>query len=330
MIFPKLLSGLGVGFTERSIQIAHMDCFGRVLAVEQKALKTGIVVDDFVLDPEALKKELSGLLKKMGLGGKSLRTSVLVPDSRVYTYTMLVDLDIPKDERESVVFNAAQKQIPLPLDTARTVVFPGKKEQDKIRMTLYAAESVILDKIEACFEPSDFQVVSLDMRTKSAFQFAMHGLAPHHQVPKGCVGILEFEQSWVTFSFYAQSGACLLSQSISLTESGAKKKKSDALSKEDVDTIIRVFDEIVLYLESIPHEIGMLLVSGDHAEIDEWIDVFKKQAKEYEVDSMQDLLMSIPKTKKIDRMFGTVLGASLRAAKPWNYSDQHNFLKKII
>ncbi len=330
MFLDRYLSGIGIDLSDHHIRLAKVGFFGRVVHLEEVVLKEGLVVDDKIEQVDQLKHILADRLNTLNLHGAGYHTTVLVPESRVFSSSFLTE-DSVKDSGAMIrAKTQAQRDIPIPFSQARVDVSQGRKEQGGIRTTVYAVEERILKALEDVVAMPLLRPLAFEANTKALFRlFQCFGNkrlqdAGHTAV----VVIVDVGHSWTTVSFYGLGGSNLFSRTIPHHHRMEVSRGSRLLSSDVVNSIIETIRETMVFFTCKQFTIQAFLLAGVEAADAQLVQKIRAvhQAEIHPQGIAEVVAIPGVKAQDVNR-FGSAIGAALRAAKPWRYTYQHNFLR---
>lgn len=314
--FDRYLSGIGIDLSEHHIRIAHLSLLGGVKRLEEIKLEQGFLVDERVEKP----KELSELLRKE-LAKRSLLTSMratlLIPESRVFSSHFFLDRLVKGEEVSQAAIPIAQRQIPLPFSQASVTVSQGEKESEGVRTTVYAVEKQVLKDFVSLI-PTELSRIAAEANTKALLRFYQTLKKPVSDGvdTRALIGIVDVGNSWTTIALYSPIGSSLFSRTFSYhSKTGLVDRISGSL--QDID----------VYLKTIQRKIGIVLFSGVEGADAELFGKVKEQAASLVMQMIGDVVSTPGVSKKDAHTFGAAIGAALRSIHPRKFSYQHNLLR---
>lgn len=318
------LSGIGVDISDHHVRIAQMSAFGSVQKLMEIELPEGLVQDEKVVEGDKLKEIVSTRLKKEELVDGGLKTTLLVPESRVFASSMLLPSTKRGEEARHEAIDRAQREIPIPFEQAVPVVSFGAKTDGQTRTTVYAIEKDVFAGLKNIFDPPHFRPVAMEANSKALLRlFQRHGKSSLQvKDAKTLIGLVDIGHSWATISAYLSDGSNLFSRTISFHRIGGASKESAKLSQATIDFIHSTIEEVVVYFTEKQVKIGFFLFAGVEAEDDR----FKKEETFYQ---MGDVVEVSGQKKRVIHIFGAAIGAAIRSAHPLQYRHQHNFINGL-
>jgi len=323
-MFDSWFTGLGIDLSDHHLRLAQVNIFGHIKKLEEIKLPEGIVVDEKVVKPEELKTILSQTLQKKGFGNGPYRTTLLIPESRVFSHSMLLEAKLKREERLALARDFAQKEIPIPFSQATLCFSPGGRENGKIRTKVYVAHKEVLNPLLQAVDHPALRVKAVEANTKSLFRLLMRFDQETKQT-NDLIGIVDVGHSWTTMAFYSNTGSSLVSRTIPHPKPKAEKRQVGSyLDPATVDKILGTLKETVVFFQQEERKIGIIVFGGVEAQDP----LLKSQAKQLEVPSF--LMAERVSLKRIAdvhiQVFGSAIGAAFRSMSPRTYSNQHNFL----
>lgn len=323
-LFTQYLTGLGMDISEHHVRIAHTTVFGSIRNLMEVELPEGLVVDEKIVETEALREILRKRLEKEGLMDQRIRTTFLIPESRVFATSFL----FPESKKGPLWFHEAidraQQDIPIPFDEAVAVAAQGAKYKGQIRTTVYAIERDVFQGLQGIVDASAMTPVAMEANSKALLRlFQRYGKrALQHRDPKTLIGLVDIGHSWATISLYLPDGSNLFSRTLSYHVNASKTKDPVRLPQTTVDFIHRTIEEVVVYFKGQETKIGLFLFAGVEAEDER----FKKDKLFYQ---MGDVVEVAGLNKKSIQTYGAAVGAAMRSVLPYRYQRQHNFISGL-
>lgn len=322
-------TGLGIDLSDHHLRLAQVGLFGSVHRLEEVVLPEGLVVDEQVEKLDELKTILKERLHTFELTNRSYRTTVLVPESRVFSHSGLISTDVKREERKSRALDAAQREIPVPFSQAQVCVSFGGKEDDQIRVTVYAVARQVFDSLHAAFAESTLRLVAMEANTKALLRLiSTFGNEMLQKIaPDSLIAIVDVGHAWTTLSLYTRAGSSVFSRTIPHTRKKKMNVVKTMLPDDTVDTIVETLRETVLFFEQKHLLIGCVVLGGVEAKDER----FREKLGNDEKKIPTCLISEVVKLRGISEgqlhAFGSAIGAALRSSKPWQHAYQHNFLE---
>ncbi len=320
-LLNQYFSGIGVDVSNHHVRVVQMTAFGSIQKLIEMDLPEGLVQDEKVTEVEALREIVNKRLEKEGLVDGGLRTTLLVPESRVFASSLLLPSTKNTEQARHEAMDQAQREIPIPFEQAVAVVSQGAKQDKQIRETVYAIERAVFDGLKQTFDPAHFRLIAMEANSKALLRLFQHYGQPKLQVreAKTLIGLVDIGHSWATISLYLPDGSNLFSRTLSY-QSGAGIKESARLPQATVDLIHSTIEEVVVYFTQKQTKIGLFIFAGVEAEDER----FKKEGSFYQ---MGDIVVIGDQKKRAIHTYGAAIGAAMRSVHPFQYSHQHNFIK---
>lgn len=319
--YNKHFTGIGVDISEHHVRIAHLSVFGSVQKLIEIDLPEGLVQDEKIVHAEELRKIVNDRLNKEGLVNGGLRTTLLIPESRVFATGFLIPASKSKDAARLEAIDHAQKEIPIPFENAVAVVSRGARVNQQVRTTAYAIEQEVFQGLTQVFDPTHFGITAMEANSKAILRLFQRYGRKDLQVRDAntLVGLIDIGHAWATISLYMPDGSNLFSRTLSYQGVRGDTKDGSRLPKETVDFIHRTIDEVVVYFNEKKTKIGLFIFAGVEAEDDR----FKKEGSFYQLG---DVVRLGDQKKRAIHTYGAALGAALRSVHPYQYAYQHNFI----
>lgn len=319
------VTGLGIDLSDHHLRLAQVTLLGRVKKVEEVVLPEGIVQDEQVLNPQKLQEIVASMLKEKHLDRTSYRTTILVPESRVFSYSMLLDASLKGEDRMLRARTLAQKEIPLPFSQAQLCFSDGGREDGKVRTTVYALHNEVFDPLVKSFSHPSLHVRAIETNSEALFRLVMHAADQTQKSPHHLLVIVDVGHDWTTVTLYTAEGSSLLSRTIPhLSGQKRKENRGSSVPASVVDSLIDTLREIMVFSTQNTWQIERIVCAGVEAQDTELI----KRAKALEVPCV--LIGEHVKTSGISKQdmhrFAAAIGAAMRAANFHGNSYQHNFL----
>jgi Tfp pilus assembly PilM family ATPase len=320
-VFDQYLSGIGVDISNHHVRIAQMTSFSSIQKLIEIDLPEGLVQDERVISAKALKEIVNKRLEKEGLLNGGLRTTLLVPESRVFASSLLLPATKKGEEARHEAIDRAQREIPIPFEQAVVVVSQGARQENEIRHTVYAIDKGVFDGLRQVFDPLHVRMIAMEANSKALLRIFQRYGQSNLQVKdlKTLIGLVDIGHSWATISLYLKDGSNLFSRTLSYKSAGGVRDATH-LPQITVDLIHSTIEEVVVYFSEKQTKIGLFLFAGVEAEDER----FKKDGLFYQ---MGDVVTVGDQKKRAIHTYGAAIGAAMRSVHPFQYSHQHNFIK---
>lgn len=328
-LFSKFTSGIGIDISEHHIRIAKVSVFDGIQDLVEAEFEEGLIVDEHVVEHEKLqeifKKKIS-----VSLAGGPMRATLLLPESRVFSSSMILPKGLKGQGLEKEARRKAQSRIPIPFKKANVAVLKGGQEPGGIRTSLYAADREVTKGFAGVIDTSTAKLIAIEANTKS-----IHRLITKYRdkqfLPKDhstLMAIVDVGHSWTSVAVYTAEGSNVFSRSISYRHMGERKISTGKLSEQVVDRLIETIHEIVVYFDRRSQKIASVYLSGVEALDEKLVSTIDK------ITSEETPVLTLGKAISLRGLdehkfhtFGAAIGAGIRSAFPRKYAYQHNFLK---
>ena len=328
-IFDRITTGVGIDVSEHHIRLAHVSWLGSVKDTFEIELPDGLIVDDKVVRPEEIKKILKQKLGKVSWAQSPLRTTLLIPDSRVFYSGFMLPKSLKGDALQTEALSRAQKQIPVPFSKARTDITQGDRLDDSVRTTVYAVEQEVINGFQDIFSETPLNIMAIEANSKAVFRLVQkypHNDQKNEKNSEGVIVVADLGRQWMTMSVYTQKGSCLYSRSVSYAHSSKENNDKEEVSKSVVDIVSGALQETVIYSTKNGMKIQHVLLSGVEAWGKSFELLSKKKIEEVSLVRLGDILSVHYMSAKDVHVFGAAVGAALRASFPMRYGYQHNLI----
>ena len=323
----KYLSGVGIDISDHHIRMAQISYFNRIEYLHEIVLPDGLVQDEKIVKTAELKKLLQEQIKSSPFAKTKIKTTILVPESRVFSSSFVLKGKQKGEEMKLEAMKRGQKDIPLPFGQAITSISQGSSEDGGVRTTVYAAQKEIVKNIQDLFDPNIFKVHSMEANTKALFRLCkklVHTGLPTEE--KNLIGIVDIGHSWTTISLYTPRGSSVFSRTFSYQKSVSQDQNSALLSQKTVDMIISTILESVVYFDENGMKASLFILAGVEATSQNLIAASKKIKDKTSIKQIGQIVKVPGITPEQVHTFGPAIGAAIRSVHSHKYSYQHNFI----
>jgi hypothetical protein len=328
----SFFTGVGIDISEHHIRFAQVSLFRRVKVLQEVELPDGLIVDERVQDAEKVKKLLNKKFASSALKGCDCRATLLIPESRVFSFSFILPKGLKKDQIVVEAKKIAQREIPIPFSKADVSVSQGSAEEGGVRTTLYAVDSELAAGFKDVVRATPFRLIAMEANTKSVLRL-IGTFQKNAQIPKKAkdlIVIVDVGHSWTSISAYTLKGSNVYSRSFShhsLAHTHTDGKHG--LSQSIVDTIIETIDEVMVYFQQRERTVTSVYLSGFEA-LDRKLNIGLKKitSKEVPVQPLSDNIKLSGVDSEKMHQFGSAIGAAIRSSSPFLYNYQHNLLVK--
>lgn len=318
------LQGIGIDISNHHVRFACVSRFHGVLEMQEIQIPDGIVVDEKVVQPEKLKALIFQGIRQSRLGKKTYRTTALVPESRVFSSSMVMPGSAKKPGIRNQAIRKAQQKIPIPFNQAAIVLAQGKKTKAGHRVNVYVSQKEVLNGLARAVSLPTFKPMAFEVNSKALLRLFTK-FAPKKERAigkKGIIGVVDVGHSWTTIAIYTLFGSLLFSRTLSHKQ----KETNGELSEETVKSIVETIQEVVQFFTQHKMHISLFMLGGVEAMQPNLVSAVKQQ-KEFRAAPVSDLVVLKGISKKDLHRFGAAIGAAYRSVQPRKYAYQHNFLK---
>ena len=328
-LFSKLTTGVGIDISEHHIRLARVSVFGVVKELIEIEIPDGLIVDEKVEKLKEVQELFQKKFRASSFKDISLRATVLLPESRVFSHGFLLGKEIKGKELKEKSLSIAQREIPILFTHAKTAISQGSQEAGGVRTTVYAVDSDVADGFQNVISVMPFNIIAVETNSKAILRLIYKYRAKEHLTTKlaDLIALVDVGHTWVSVTVYTPKGSNMYSRSNSYIQLGVKTVNRKLPKKGVEKSIIDTIKEIVVYFNNHEQAITSVYISG--------LDLLDKQAvseinkiigKDSSVFKLGDTLSIKGLDDKKIQTFGPAIGAALRSAVPWKYTYQHNFL----
>jgi len=328
-LLDRFTTGIGIDISQHHLRLAQVSLFGTVWNTHEIELPEGLIQDDAVLKPSELQTLIKQKLSRLSWIQPGTPAVLLLPDSRVFYYGDLYPSSLKGSQLKAMVFEKAQKEIPLPFSQAILTLSQGDRVEDQTRTTVYAVEREVIKGFTSLFSERLVRLIAVETNSKSVLRFVQKTIRSEHRhllKQNNVFFLIDLGSSWMNASVYTKKGACLYTRSIPYKQFTHEKRSSAKLPQTIVDSIAGVIDEIVLHFRQEGISLECVLLSGVEAWDERFIAKPLSEEGTLSVIRVGDVLDVKTLTPKELHVFGACIGAGIRAATPFIYNYQHNFL----
>lgn len=327
---PLLSSGIGIDVSDHHIRIAYVNHSGIPVGLYELVLSPGYIVDDKIEKPKELKEQIKKLLVKSGISDISADTTILVPESRVFSTSFVMSADkISKEEKKAKMIEKGQEDIPMPFKDAFIAFRDGAKVSEGVRGTVLAVQKDILNSLQTVFAGEQFPLVAVESNNKAVDRlYANFGL-PEFLITEDTqmLMIVDIGHRWTNITVYDITGATVFSRSIAvrkLTDKSGGKLK--LITKDVLIKICGAIKEAHKFFSESGYSIPFIIIAGVEGGQPNVAELCDKSIKSSKVIRMGSVV-SIPNiSEKELQIYGSAIGAALRSVKQHKYRKDHNFI----
>ncbi len=318
------LHGIGIEVSDSHIYLARVAKNGTPEELIEFTLKSPYILDDLVVNADALQSLFSKILGKTSFGKLDFRAVLLMPESRVFS----LNLTIPRlknTERQTEILRLAQERIPLPLKQSTISIRTIQKNRSEEEIEMILAETTAIDGFKKAFLTTNTNTHIIEPSGAALHRL----LKTHASVPlkleNGDVYLLvDLGLHWINVSVYNDSEARLFTRSLAMHFDAEMQKMS--AEKRYEKKLIEALADIVLYLEKDDWLTKYIILTGQEAVSDVLLRECKKRFPEIDLSLLSDKVEVKGVSKAKMAKFGKVIGAALRATNSRTYSKDHNFI----
>ncbi|MFH1632226.1 MAG: pilus assembly protein PilM [bacterium] len=317
-------SGIGIDLSDHHVRLAWVGRKGRTKGLYELDLAHGLIVDDLVVKPEGLAKQIGALINKTGISDETARATVLVPESRVFSKTLVIPRNKDKEALISEARAAAQLEIPIPFSKAYVQVEQAKKSGKEMQMTVFVVQKEVVDGLKKAFSQTSFEFVAAEVGGQALCRLYLdYGL----EIPKdrdSLFLVIDIGHSWTNISVFDIMSLEIFSRSVQARRRRSTGK-AEPLMQEGIENICNAISETVSFVEGLEREIFIGIVAGVEGGQKEVSEACSKVFKKCPLLRIGDAVEVPGLSKEEIHTYGAALGAALRSVKPSIYKNHHNF-----
>lgn len=322
-----MFTGLGIDISDHHIRIAEVSFFGVVKRMHERELPKGVVIDEKIQKPDALRLELEKLLETIPSSGRGKqKVTLLIPESNVFSSSFILPRSVGREalEKESLV--QGQKDIPMSAEQGYVTISQGEKVEGGIRTTLYLSPKEVIDSLKEVARHEGLELVAMEANTKALFRTVKKHL-PSSLRPVNVdqrVVVVDVGNSWTTISMYTPTGANIFSRTMKHKNETSLEER-EVLSGEAIEAITSGLKESMLYFQKQGASISMVVLAGVEAKSPGLQKALEQFTKETSVQLIGDAINIKGVTAEELHTYGGAIGAAMRSVQPFRYRKQHNF-----
>jgi hypothetical protein len=327
-MFQNFFSGIGIDVSNHHVRLARVSVFNKIHGLKEIILPVGLVEDEKVAQPNEIKKIIEQAMNEWNLPKDSFRTTVLVPESRVFFTNVVLDKKMSNASAFEAAKNLAQKDIPIPFNQVSLVTSKGEVSDNDQLINVYTCQKEIIEGLKNAVNLPFFKPVAMETNSKALLrlfnQFAPS--AGKSKIQKDLIGVVDIGHDWTTVSVYTSFGSLLFSRSLSYGDSVKENQGIPILPLKTVELIVETIKEVKEFFLGQNKKIAMFLLCGVEAIQKDVLNACEQEEKSFLTVSVGKLVQ-IPSLTEADiHCFGSAIGAACRSLSPGKYSYQHNFL----
>lgn len=308
-------TGVGIDISDEHVRMALVNRRGVPKGVYEVQLPKGLIVDDAVEKPGALLKQLQSFMTSAGIEGGKYATTLLVPESRVFTASFVLPADTLFADLEEDATLEAQRTIPIPFRDAIVEVVSGVRSKEGRRVTVFAAHQDLLEGLALGFSIESLAIMSAESNNLALMRlfsrFGHKNLRPRSL--NELLVIVDIGSVWTNITVYDKINTVVLSRSV---ERGHAQSISETLS------------EIRTYFVQKGFKVPVILLAGVNGADPKLDASCKKVMPKVGVYHIGEVIRVPGTSSEHIHAFGAAIGAGMRAADPKAYKSNHNFLRE--
>lgn len=309
-------TGVGIDISDEHVRMAIVNRRGIPKGVYEVELPKGFIVDDAVANSGGLLKQLQSFMSQAGMDGRKKHpTTLLVPESRVFTASFVLPADTSTADIEEEATLEAQRTIPIPFRDAIVEVVSGVRSKEGRRVTVFAAHQDLLEGLALGFSIESLSIISAESNNLAIMRlfnrFGHRALRPRSL--NELLIIVDIGSVWTNITVYDKINTVVLSRSV---------------ERGHPQSICETLNEIRMYFVQEGFKVPVILlagVNGADPKLDAECKKVMPKVGTYHIGEV----IGVPGTSSEHiHAFGAAIGAGMRAADPKSYKSNHNFLRE--
>jgi hypothetical protein len=325
-------SGIGVDISDHHIRLAWVSHTGTPKGLYELSLTPGLIVDDKIVKPKHLKKEMVALFAKSQLDQLTIPKVILLPESRLFSTSFQLSREVKGEDLTLTAKKIGQRSIPIPFNQTFVDVAQGATIGDQIRTGVFAVQKSILEPLIDIFSHEQRPLVAVEGNNLAVFRlYQQFYNGPKQRLAENdLVMIVDVGHRWTNITLYDKIGLLIFSRSIALRKlSDTSRGISKKLTAEAIAHVCSVMKETLEYFQSQGNVVKLAIVAGVEGEQKEIYQACAKDLKPFPVVRVGEAV-TVPDASPTDvHVFGAAIGAGLRASRARHYAARHNFLRSI-
>lgn len=309
-------TGIGIDISDEHVRMALVNRRGIPKGVYEVQLPKGFIVDDAVKDSGKLLKQLESFMNDAGIQStKKHPTTLLVPESRVFTASFVLPADTHLADLEEDATMEAQRTIPIPFRDAIVEVVSGVRSKEGRRVTVFAAHQDILEGLALGFSIESLSIMSAESNNLALMRlFSRFGHKNlHPRSLNELLVIVDIGSVWTNITVYDKINTVVLSRSV---------------ERGHPQSICETLKEIRTYFVQKGFKVPVILLAGVSGADPKLDAACKKVMPKVGVYHIGEVIRVPGTSSEHIHAFGAAIGAGMRAANPKAYKSNHNFLRE--
>ncbi len=323
---PLFNTGMGIDISDHHVRFARVAHSGTPTSLLEIKIPHGFIVDDIVVKPKTLKKDLSKRMGEAGLLEVKDKATILIPESRVFSTSFMIEKSFKGEEFVSQAMSLAQKEIPIPFSDCFVDVHKGKRINSDYRVSVIAVEKSVISGLAETFNDPFLSTEIMESNNASLHRVYREYHKKEFTLPSenDLVMIVDIGHRWSNLTLYDILSASVFSRSIALRElSDTSRGIVKTLSKE---MIVKICEKIKQTLEAFQaknQRIPLVIVAGVEGAQEQTCQYCTKVIKNSLVKRLGEVV-EIPGISLEDiHVYGAAIGAGLRSAKARSFTKEH-------
>jgi len=322
-------TGLGIDISDHHVRFARMSHSGRPTSLLEIKLPHGLIIDDQVTKPKTLKKELEKRMQESGFVDTEDKATILIPESRVFSTSFLIDKGLRGEEFTAQAVGLAQKEIPIPFTECYVDVHKGRRVDSQSRVSVLAIEKSVVNGLVQAFGSMSFKAEMMESNNAALHRVYREYHKKEFTLPseEDLVMIVDIGHRWSNITLYGTMSASVFSRSIALRElSDTSRGVVKSLTKEMIQKICERIKQILDLYADQGLRTPLVIVAGVEGIQDGICNYCSKIIKKCVIKRIGDVV-DIPDLASQDvHVYGAAIGAGLRASKIRSFSKEHKII----
>lgn len=322
-------SGIGIDVSDHHVRFARSSFSGKSLGLFEFVLPSGLIVDDLVVKPKTLNKELSRLTAEAGLASFEDNAVILIPESRVFSTSFSINRSIKGEELIAEATSLAQKDIPIPFSQAYVDVHKGIRVNDDFRVSVVVTEKPAVTNLVHAFSSMPFSLELAEFNSAALFRLYREYGKKEFMVPKitDLVMMVDIGHRWTNITLYGNGGTVIFSRSIALRKlSDTSRGVVKRISKSMIQRICKGISDALVIFEMEDIRVPLVLIAGVEGAQQDIIKHCSKIIKNCVIRRIGDIVKVDGYSAEEIHSHGAAIGAALRASKSKHFFNDHKIL----
>ncbi|MFH1712100.1 MAG: hypothetical protein ABH846_02590 [Patescibacteria group bacterium] len=322
-------SGIGIDVSDHHVRIAWVGHDNIPKGLYELVLPHGLVEDDIVRKPDTLKKLLNKLILKSGLEELSESATLLIPESRVFSTSFVMEKERRREDLITKARKEAQKNIPIPFQDAIVQVLPGLPVTGGVRTTVHVVQKNVIHGLKKVFASERMPLRAIEANSLAIFRLSQTFGFDQVQMndPAALMMIVDIGHRWTNIILYDKIYTSVFSRSLAVRKLNENNKgEIKELSADDISQICKGIHDTLAYFRDSGSSIKQVLIAGVEGAQKNIAKTCIRNEDKVKINPIGEVI-KIPDISANDvHTYGAAIGAAIRSAHLRNYQKNHNFL----